>query len=89
MIRHGRPAVLLPHWALAAEPEDLLVAVQAGVVREVPVGCVALMVPFCQARLASRVLTLCKGWVPNMIFAPFIFVTLWTASFVFADPLVG
>ena len=47
IIGHCRPAMLLPLWALVAEPEDLLVAVQAGVVREVPVGSVAFMVPFC------------------------------------------
>ena len=89
-IRHCRPAVLLPRWALAAKPEDLLVAVQAGVVREVLVGCVAFMVPFCQACFASRVLTLCKGWVLDLTLAPFIFVTLWAASSgFFTDPFTG
>ena len=89
MKRHCRPAVLLPRWALVAAPEDLLVAVQAGVVREVLVGGIAFMVPFCQAGFALRVLTLCKGWVPDPFLPPFIFVTLWAASFHFADPLTG
>ena len=47
IIRHCRPAVLQTRRALVAEPEDLLVAVQAGVVGEVPIGCVAFVVPFC------------------------------------------
>ena len=86
--RPCRPAVLLPCWALVAELEDLLVAVQAGVVREVPVGRIAFMVPFCQESFAVRVSTLCKGWVPDLLLGPAGISTLWAAS-LFADPLIG
>ena len=87
MSRPCRPAVLLPLWTLAANPEDLLVAVQAGVVREAFVGCVAFMVPLCQARFALRVLTLCKGWVPDPLLGLSIIGTLWAASLLLADAL--
>ena len=83
------PAVLLPCWALIAEPEDLLAAAQAGIVREVILGCIASMVPCCQDSFAVRVLTLSKGWVLDLDVAPAIFKTPWAASFLFADTLVG
>ena len=89
IVRRCRPAVLLPRWALFAEPPDLLGALQAGVVREVFVGCVAFMVPFRQARFALRVLTLCKGWVANLLLGLSIVSTLWAAKLPFAETLIG
>ena len=43
----SRPAVLLPCWALGAEPEDLLAALQPGVVGKIALSCIALMIPLC------------------------------------------
>ena len=61
IVRSCSPAVLLPRWTLVAEPPDLLIALQSGVVGEVFLGCIAFMVPLCQNSFAVRVLTLCKG----------------------------
>ena len=69
IMRRCRPAVLLPRWALFAEPEDLLGATQADVVREAPLGCIAFMVPLSEDNFVVRVLTLCKGWVPDPLLA--------------------
>lgn len=52
----SRPAVLLPCWALGAEPEDLL---HPYLVSEMPLNCIAHVVPLCQEGL----LALCKGGV--------------------------
>ena len=62
-----RPTVLLTYRALDAEPEDLLVAFQSGVVGIIPPEGIVLMVPFSQESFASRVLALCKGWVLDRI----------------------
>ena len=82
MIRHCRPAVLLPCWALGAQPEDLLVALQLCIVRRVPSSCIALVIPLCQ----ETVLALCKCWTLGLVFAC-ILSTLRAASF-FADAAV-
>ena len=44
------------------------------------------MVPLCQDSFASRVLTLCKGWVLGVLLGFSSACTLWAASFSFADP---
>ena len=71
-----RPAVLLPCWALGAEPEDLDVAFQLDLVRAIPSKCISLVVPFCQERMLAS----CKCWVhdPRLGFANIS--TVWTAS---------
>ena len=89
VIRLCRPAVLLPRWALVAEPENLLVASQSSVVGKIPLQLIAFMVPFCQDSFAVRVMTFCKGWMLDLLVAPAFVITLWAASFVFADPVIG
>ena len=88
LVRWCRPAVLLACWTIVAEPEDLLLALQAYFVRKVPTLCVARVIPLCQEGSHFRILALCKGWVLGL-FAAFCigFCTLWAASFFFADPL--
>ena len=81
----SRPAVLLPCLAVGAEPEDLLAALHPGVLRKVPLGCIAFMVPLCQKSSALRVLALCKGWV--LLLGLCMFSAHGAASFYFADPL--
>ena len=85
-----RPAVLLPCWAIGAEPEDLLVAFQADFVRKVPLLCIARVVPLCQEGSHFRVLALCKGWLLDLLPANFVCIgALRAASFMFADPTTG
>ena len=48
IVRPCSPAVLLPCWALVAEPEDLLAAFQPDFLREVALLCIALVIPLCQ-----------------------------------------
>ena len=76
----GRPAVLLSCWALVAEPEDLLVALQPVFVRKVAVVCIATVIPLSQQ---DRVL--CNGWVCNPLCGPCRFNALQTAANAFAD----
>ena len=83
----SRPAVLLPCWAVCAEPEDLLAASHPGVLRKVSLSCIAFMVPFYQKSSASRVLALCKGWVLDFLLGPCMFSAHGAALFFFADPL--
>ena len=45
--KHSRPAVLLPCWALGAEPEYLFVAFQTGAEGKFPTRCIAFMIPLC------------------------------------------
>ena len=56
-----RPAVHLPCWAMGAEPEDLLVALQADFVRKTPMLCIIRVVPLYQEGSPFRTLALCKG----------------------------
>ena len=79
--------MLLPCWALVAEPQDLLVAFQPDIVGEVPLRCIACMVPFCQKSFASGVLTLCKGRLPSLLGLCMI-TTFWAASLL-ADSRMG
>ena len=81
--------MLLPGWALVAEPEDLLGASQSNIVGEVPLQWITYMVPFRQDRFARNILTLCKVWVLDLLFAHGVFVTLWAAMLKFADPVTG
>ena len=83
-IRHCRPAVGLPCWAIGAKPEDLLVAFQPGVVREVRQRCI---VPLCQKIFASRVLAVCKGWLLDLLPGFCLPTTFPASSSVFADAL--
>ena len=63
IVRLSRPAVLLSCWALGAEPEDGLAALQRRVGRELPQERVLFVVPLCQASSCLWVLGLCKGWI--------------------------
>ena len=84
---HCMPAVLLPCWTLGAEPVDLLVAVQPGVVGKISLRCIALMVPLCQTSFAMTVLTVCKGWMLLLLLAICNLSTFWAAT-EFADPRI-
>ena len=87
-IRLCRPAVGLPCWAIGAEPEDLLTALQPYFVRKVPMLCIARAIPLCQDGSHFRILALCKGWVLVLSAAFSIcFCTLWAASLILADPV--
>ena len=86
LVRWCRPAVLLPCWALVAEPEDMLVALQPGVVGKVALRCIAFMVPLCQEGFHLRVPGLCKGWLPSLV-GPCMKSAFWAARFDFADAL--
>ena len=88
-VGRSRPAVLLPNWALGAEPENPLGASQSGVVLKVSLRCVAFMIPFCQKSSCSRVLGVCKGWVLDMLLAAFIVSAFGATSLCLADPLIG
>ena len=74
-----RPAVLLSCLALAAKPEDLLMAFQPDFVGKVPVNCIATVVPLCQQ---DRVL--CNSWVLDLLVGLCILGALWAARFLFA-----
>jgi len=79
----GVPTVLLPYWALGAEPVDLLAAFQADLVWVVPVTGIASVIPLRQ----ERVLALSKGWVlcHPLGLGLGIGTALWAASFLFAS----
>ena len=50
--------MLLPCWALGAEPPDVLVALQSSGMRKVVQMCIVIVIPFSQ----EGVLTLSKPW---------------------------
>ena len=84
------PAVLLPCWAVGAEPEDLLATFQADFVRKVPMLCVASMVPLSQEGSHFMILALCKSGLLDHLPAGFVCIgALRAASFLFADPTTG
>ena len=79
--RRCRPAVLLSHWTIGAEPEDLLAASQTDFVRKVATLCITKVVPLCQKGSRWGILALCKGWLLGVLPAFCLcFCTLWAAS---------
>ena len=78
--RRSRPAVLLPCWALDAEPENVLVASQPDAVGIVSLSCITYVIPLGQ----ERVIALCKSWMP---YSSLGHCAHWaTIHVVFADP---
>ena len=84
-----RPAVLLPCWAIGAEPENLLVASQTYFIRKVPMLCIMRVVPLCQESSHFRALAICKGRLRDLLLVFLCSMTAFWAASIFADPVVG
>lgn len=80
----SRPAVLLPCWALAADPEDLLAASQCHLVRPESLSCIAMVIPLCQ----KGMIALCKAWVLGLCLIPLCIVGTLLAASLPADPVM-